>query len=142
VFSGKIDGIEYVFALVKLPSNWSLPHSDECVIQFVDPKKVFGEKHILHCILLTERAFRNGTNVASSPEIEFLLRLSGTRQINKAIKQLSPGSEALVVVFGENAKKCYENTKEQIGWTEIKGFKLKSQPEEKDAMERAVLLNL
>lgn len=142
MFSDKVNDIKYVLALVRLPSSWDFPKIHGCVVQLVNPNKVLGKKHLLHCILLTERAFKKGRNIASSPDIEFLLRLSGTRQIDKAIKQMSPKKEALVVVFGKNAGECYKKAKEQVGWSEIKRLELKSQPGEKDAMERASLLDL
>ena len=138
---GKINSVDYVIAMVKLPKKWDFPESKKCVIQLVNPKKVFGKRHVLHCILLTESAFKGNTNIASSPGLEFLIRLSGTRQINKAINRMSPKGKALVVVFGKGAMKCYEKARDTVGWTEDKGFKLESSRDEKDAMERAVLLD-
>lgn len=48
---------------------------------------------------LANVSFENGTNIGKKLKYEFLLWLSGTRDIKSAIKKTSPGKEFLVIVF-------------------------------------------
>jgi len=55
---------------------------------------------------LAESAFRNRKNIAKKKEFEFLLWLSGTRDIKNAIKKTAPekGEECLLIDFSDKAK--------------------------------------
>ncbi len=51
---------------------------------------------------LAKKAFKNKKNIAKKLKYEFLLWLSGTRDIDSAIKKTSPkGDEFLLVVFSD-----------------------------------------
>lgn len=137
MFSGRVQGIEYAFGVVGLDENWGFPKTG-CHVQLVDPEKVFGEKHLVHCILLASKVFKEKNNVASTPELELLVRLAGTKQIKNAIRLLKPRDKAVLVVFGKDATRCYKDAMGQMGAGELD--ETLEKPGEKDAMERAVLL--
>lgn len=48
---------------------------------------------------LAEEAFARGTNIAKKLKFEFLLWLSGTRDIRNAIEKTSPEGECIVIIF-------------------------------------------
>jgi len=137
VFSGTVNSTEYAFGVVALSREWRFPES-RCALQLVKPERVFGKKHVLHCILLTEKAFSTGKNVASSRSLELLLRLAGDRQIRRALRELRPKKRAALIVFGRGARKCYASALNALGARELKVTLEK--PGEKDAMERAALV--
>jgi tRNA threonylcarbamoyladenosine modification (KEOPS) complex Cgi121 subunit len=139
VFSGRVEATEYAFGVVSLPENWEFPKA-RCHVQLVDASKVFGEKHVVHCIFLTVRAFEKKQSIAGTPELELLVRLAGTKQISEAIKQMRPSDKAVLIAFGENAKQCFREAIKRLGAEEL-GENLEK-PGEKDAMEKAVLAGL
>jgi tRNA threonylcarbamoyladenosine modification (KEOPS) complex Cgi121 subunit len=87
---------------------------------------------------LTEKAFERGNNIASTRSLELLVRLSGKRQIKKALEELTPKSKAVLVVFGKNARRCFEKALEDLKARE-ETEKL-SEAGWKDAVEGAVLV--
>ena len=139
VFSGEVNSTEYAFGIVRLKENWEFPKLS-CHVQLVNPSKVHGRKHLVHCIFLTVEAFKRKENIASDQELELLVRLAGTKQIKDAIKLLGPKDKAVLVVFGENAKKCFLDSLEQLAAKELDESLEKIG--EKDAMERAALVGV
>lgn len=51
---------------------------------------------------LTEDAFRAGKNIAKKKKLEFLLWLSGTRDIKNALKKTRPKEDFFLISFNEN----------------------------------------
>ncbi len=86
--------------------------------QVVEAKCFFGEKHVIHSILQTLKAFRNRENISKNEELEFLVRLSGQRQIKNALSICRPGKKAVFVSWSKNNKKLFSEFK--------KGFKVKA----------------
>lgn len=50
---------------------------------------------------LAKKAFQNRKNIARKFKYEFLLWLSGTRDIKNAIKKTAPGGEFLLILFSD-----------------------------------------
>ncbi len=61
------------------------------LLQIVDADKVCGSVQIISSIYRAYRAFSTAQNIARDLSIEFLIRLSGKRQISDAIKMLGVG---------------------------------------------------
>lgn len=138
MFSGSVKSVKYAFGFVRLPEKWVFPKG-EC-LQLVRADRVHGKKHLLHCILLTEKAFSEGTNLANKKNMELLLRLAGTDQVKEAVNALAPEKEALLVVFGEGSVERYEKALNELNALEFEG----SFNDEglKEAMEKAALIGL
>jgi len=75
--------------------------------QIVSASSVFGKKHALHSVNQTLKAFAAGRNLARREEMEFLLRLSGMRQIERALAQCAPTKRSVFISWAENAGKVY-----------------------------------
>jgi tRNA threonylcarbamoyladenosine modification (KEOPS) complex Cgi121 subunit len=84
----------------------------------------------------------NGTPslLAKKPEVDFLLRLAGTTQISRAIKQVGArkGEPFIVVIAGPRRRPGILEAS-QLGGKELEKQKLT--PHELDRIERAALLN-
>ncbi len=70
-----------------------------------------GKNHLIHSVNQTLKAFSSKTNISSKEEIEFLLRLTANRQINKALKQAEPSKRSVFVSWSNNAEKVFEEFK-------------------------------
>jgi tRNA threonylcarbamoyladenosine modification (KEOPS) complex Cgi121 subunit len=55
-------------------------------IAFFNPQYVAGIEHLIFAQIHTDRAFKQGVNIARSYTIEFLVRLSAREQIEKALE--------------------------------------------------------
>jgi len=100
--------------------------------QLVNLDCVYGPKHVEQALLATEQAFKRHTNVSKQHDIEFLLRITGEKQIKNALKHT--GSIKCLLV-------CFEgNLKETIKQLNAKQAPLESRPGELNAMEKALLL--
>jgi len=71
-------------------------------VQTLDSRSVAGKKHILLALKQTVELARTSQLLAERPEVDFLLRIGGTRQISQAVRTTGarPGSESVVVIFG------------------------------------------
>ena len=132
--SGKIEGTEYAFGAINLPENWSFPKS-RLTFQLVDPKTVFGEKHLLVSIYTHLKGFR----LAKNKDLNLLLRITGFKQIKEAMKA-KPKRKAVLVVVGKNAKKEYKRILVSLNAKET-GI-IKSKKNELDAIERTALVGV
>jgi tRNA threonylcarbamoyladenosine modification (KEOPS) complex Cgi121 subunit len=107
------------------------------IVQASRAGRVRNELFVEMLAAQTHRAKSTGGMLAEKPEIDFLLRLAGTTQISKAIKEwgAKKGEKALVVVSGES---------EVRGPPELLEFELPRRPltaAELARVERAALLN-
>jgi len=59
--------------------------SNGCVIQLMNAKAIAGKKHLFHGIIHGLNAFLRGENLANNLGIEICVRVSGQRQISKAL---------------------------------------------------------
>jgi len=72
-------------------------------VQLLDARLVCGRDHLLVAFEHADRAMREGTNVARSLAVEFVLYASGERQINEAIAKMGvreDTTEFAVALFG------------------------------------------
>ena len=85
----------------------------------------------------TLQAESSGGLLAKKPEIDFLLRLAGTTQISRAIKETGakPGDKFVLVVAGRNNVRAAPG----IDWKELPRVELTDSELEK--IEEAALLN-
>ena len=76
-------------------------HEDIHSWQFLDSRCVAGIDHLLFSAVNALRAFENGNNISKKLAIEFLLFVSGQRQIKKAISMVGvkPETESVTVVL-------------------------------------------
>ena len=75
--------------------------------QVIGANLAFGEKHVLHCVHQVLKAFAQRRNLSKSEELEFLLAISGERQIKSAISKARAGREAVFVSWSEGCEKAY-----------------------------------
>jgi tRNA threonylcarbamoyladenosine modification (KEOPS) complex Cgi121 subunit len=71
--------------------------------QIVNCKCFHGQKHVIHSVHQTLKAFRNKENISKTEEIEFLVRLSGEGQIKVALERCRPGKKSVFVSWGKNS---------------------------------------
>lgn len=72
-------------------------------LQLIDARLVCGKDHLFAAAEHAERAMREGTNVAKSVAVEFVVYASGERQIRDAIAKMGihkETTEFAVVMFG------------------------------------------
>jgi len=99
---------------------------NECFGQVASNKAIVSKKQVLQAVEQTLSAFTNGTNFAKREEIELLLRLSGRKQLPKALEILGVKNgrqEVAVIAIGENAEKAVAEIKEFL---KLKEQKLKT----------------
>lgn len=76
------------------------PESEGSAAVGIDSLKSLEEAELaLH---LTEEAFKNGKNIAKKKNLEFLLWLSGTRDIKNALRKTKPEGEFFLISFEED----------------------------------------
>ena len=68
-------------------------------VQLLDARVVCGREHLLAALEHAERAMREGTNVAKSLAVEFLLYASGERQISAAIAKMGVREDTTEFAF-------------------------------------------
>ncbi|MBI4214603.1 hypothetical protein HY546_01280 [archaeon] len=86
--------------------EWLSKHSKT---QVVSSRIVAGERHVIHCVNQTFKAFDAGENIASKQEIDFVLRLVGERQIRKALEQAKPKKDCVFVCWNNGAGKAWKD---------------------------------
>ena len=128
--SGKIENTEYCFGPVILPENWSFPKS-RLTVQLVDPRIVYGDRHLLVSIYSHLKGFR----LAKNKNMNLLLRITAMKRITEAIKT-KPKKKAILVVVGKNAKKEFK----RLGFKE--SGKIIQRKNEMDAIERSALVGI
>lgn len=116
------------FAAIRLEKPCLPPNG----CQLVNLDCVYGPRHVEQALLTTGNAFKRGTNTSKKHGIEFLLRITGERQIKNALKHT--GSKKCLLV-------CFEGSiKNAIKELNAKQIKLKPKPGELKAMEKALLI--
>jgi len=72
--------------------------------QVVDASVVASKRHAEHAVKETLKAFDQGSNISKKPEPEFLIRITGERQLNKALlKSEVKDSNAVFVSWSEKS---------------------------------------
>ena len=132
--SGNVEGVGYAFGAIVLPEAWSFPES-RCTVQLVDPRLVYGERHLLVSIC----SHLKGLRLAKEPGIDLLLRITGEKRITEAMKA-RPKREAVMVVVGTGAEVEYSRLVKSL---EAKDSgEVVSREGEDDAAERSALAGL
>jgi len=89
---------------VSLKSNkgilgWLEQHPET---QVVCALAVASRRHAEHAVMETLKAFAQGRNISRKPELEFLIRLTGERQLSKAfVKSEAKGDKAVFISWSE-----------------------------------------
>lgn len=104
--------------------------------QIVNMMCVFGEKHVLHSVFQTLKAFANHENITRNESLEFLVRLSGSRQITKAIKASGAQQQSVFVCWDKNTDDVFNEFKKRFPFREIPLRKVPLD-EEMDAIEKS-----
>ncbi len=86
--------------------------------QVVNADLVFGQKHVLHCVVQLLKAFAQGRNLSKSEEMEFLLVISGEKQINKAIERIKIENKGIFVSWSDDAENIYNEFKKVFSFEE------------------------
>ena len=68
-------------------------------VQLVPARVVAGQKHLETALEHALSSFKNGTNFARKPELEFIVRLLAEKQLEKALKKAEFADEPLVLVL-------------------------------------------
>ena len=93
--------IDYLFELIK-------ENQDDIIsIQVIDPTWIVSKEHLQAAVYHALKAFKNGKNIARGIETELLIRLSGFRQIKKAVKAFGINDHSntlLLIAFGRTYK--------------------------------------
>ena len=82
-------------------------HSKGGWAQILNPESVFGRDHLVSALGHARRAIEQGRNTTDSVEMEFLLYVSGERQISKAIEAAGAKAQqpfVVVIPGGESAE--------------------------------------
>lgn len=81
--------------------------NDTISIQVIDPTWIVSKEHLQAAVYHTLKAFKNERNIARGSETELLIRLSGFRQIKKAVKAFGINdltNTLLLIAFGGTYK--------------------------------------
>ncbi len=109
--------------------------------QIVDAKCFFGEKHVIHSILQTLKAFRGNGNIARNEELEFLVRLSAQRQIKNALFICRPHRKAVFVSWSKKGGKIFSELKKEFK-TKAIALKEPGLEAQKEAIEKTATFYL
>ena len=83
--------------------------SNGCFGQVVNARAIASEKHIRQAAEQAVSAFGQGSNFSNRQEMELLIRLSGRKQVGKAVEALGVKEgmqEIAVIAVGENGEKA------------------------------------
>jgi len=115
VFAGKISNDSYNATIKKLAL---LGKNRLC--QIIPAKIVAGKFHLKTALAKTIEAIDSGDAFSQNPNIEFLVRIFGERQISKAIEKSVFGNEDLLLVIEENSKTKINKVMKSLGFEEKK----------------------
>ncbi|MFH1587613.1 MAG: KEOPS complex subunit Cgi121 [Candidatus Diapherotrites archaeon] len=97
-------------------------------IQLISLKPIASEQQIIFALEQSMDSFAKKTNFSKSLELEFLTRLSGQRQIGKAMDLFGLGegkNEVALILYSENKKnseKLFDWVKKEIDFREKKNL--------------------
>ena len=86
-------------------------------LQLVDPSLIISKRHIQIAIYHTQKNFKHGQNIARDQSTEFVLRISGKKQISSALELFGVKGNTkiiLVLAFGGKASENEEAVKSFI----------------------------
>lgn len=105
VLTGKITTDSYSTSIKKL----ALLNEKQCT-QIIPARLCAGEVHVLAALEHTFSAIDEGTAFSRKPELEFLIRFFGNRQLKQCLEaaKFSEGEELVLVVGTSDEKKVME----------------------------------
>jgi tRNA threonylcarbamoyladenosine modification (KEOPS) complex Cgi121 subunit len=106
--------------------------------QIVRQNAVAGKTHAVSSAAQALKAFASGTSVCRSEEMEFLVRLSGERQISRALAACEPARRSVFVCWGKDTFARFRKS------FDVREIPLREQPQEKlkAALERGATVGL
>jgi len=125
----------FIYSIYLLPNSFNLDQLIEksktrklpkITLQVLDPTWIVSKKHISAAIYHTQKAFDEERNFARDKATEFLIRISGQKQIKNALKQFGVrenSKQILVVAFGGSKE---ENENEELDFIKNIDFKIES----------------
>lgn len=112
---GKVDDVQ---AAVTIAEQLGKKHS--VMVQLVDPHVVFNERHLQSAHFHARRALEQKREAAHSPGAEFLLYLTGQRQVSRALELggIKKGAEATILVAdGDRAGTVVWGILDKLAWS-------------------------
>ncbi len=98
-------------------ADWIGNHN---LVQVVSPEVVAGPTHAKHSVLEVLKAFEQQNNISRSPEMELLVRLSGERQVSRALEKARvKGDEAVFICWNEDCSRTWEEFKKEFVKKEV-----------------------
>ena len=91
------------YNIEELVENIKSKDTTPTILQIIDPKWVVSEKQLKVAVYHTMKAFETSRNIARDKATEFLIRLSGKRQIINAVELYGikkESSHLLLIAFG------------------------------------------
>jgi KEOPS complex subunit Cgi121 len=91
--------------------------SSQTTVQIIDPTFIVSKKQLQSAIYHAEKSFENKRNIARNKGNEFVIRLTGKRQISSALKQIGIQKNSqylLVIVFGSTSKNNIEELEKLV----------------------------
>ena len=92
-------------------------------VQILPTRLIAGQNHLLSAIENTFSSFKNKSNFSKKPELELIIRLTGIKQLNKALRKAEFGKEDLVLIIDSKNKGKIDSIKKELGFAE-KNFEL------------------
>ena len=113
----------------------------DLLVQTVDSQVLSNEKLVEMMGEQTLEAGKTGSPLAKKPEVDLLMRLGSTTQIDRAIRQVGakPGREFVLIVVGDEADIRKLESERASDWDRLPRSQLGR--EELHRVERAALLN-
>ncbi len=95
VFESQVENSEKLIKALK----------EKGALAIFDESKAYGLNHIMMALYHTNQAFKNKSNFAEDFSLEYLIRLSGEKQISKAIKfGIKNGFNRIGIIVNEEKK--------------------------------------
>ncbi len=132
MISDRYNGFYYGFGEFLVPDFSKIPDG----FLLINPRCIKGPRHVLSCIMTAIDSHLSGTGIARDLAMEFLVRLTGKRQINKAMECLLPretGGKVVLVWISRKPMPSLDFEEMDMPHT--------SKEEELEAIERRLLLD-
>ena len=117
----KVDNIDVALWVARLNVGFDIfikkllsINNKKCICQAVRLDVVATWRHAVSAAIRAHKSLKTGRNIALKPEIEYVLRLLGRRQISEALKLASPENQEpiIIICFGDEVKSCIKKVSE------------------------------
>ncbi len=116
-FTGKITTDSYSATIKKLAIA---SQKAGCFAQLAPCRVVAGKRHLNAALEHTFSAIGSGQNFAKKPELEFLIRLLGEKQLDKVFEKARFGNEPLLLVVEKKKPSKAREIMKEIGFVKQK----------------------